>query len=106
MSFKNGGHKTKFIVSEGYNYEEYTIYCALESVSDVNSYVMVNSKGEREPIWIGGEDDTARGKYSLIDCLYYLKHHGSGTYDFSGYDDIVIEDMTSEELERYIIDYI
>lgn len=96
MSFKTGGFKTKYIEECGsYIHDEYTIYCAVESVSDVCVYKMFDENGKEVDITISAEDDTeAVGKYSLIDCLYCLKHgEGKG-------NDIIIEEMTDDEMKR------
>ena len=44
MAFKTGGFKTKYIEQYGYSRNEYTIYCAVESVSDVCVYKMFDDK--------------------------------------------------------------
>ena len=102
MAFKTGGYKTKYISECGYFHEEFMIYSAVESCSDVCLYVMVNEEtGKEVDIIISGEDDTdAVGKYSLIDCLYYLKRRQDKHYKWKG-NDIIIEEMTPEEVIKY-----
>lgn len=104
MSFKNGGLKTKFIpLVYGYDpNRSYTIYAALESCSDIMCYAMYDDKdGQEVDISLGTEDDCAHGSESLIDVMYTLKHNGAGTYPSDGYrNDIVIEEMTTEEMEK------
>ena len=101
MSFKNGGVKTKYI--EDYDniiYNEYTIYCAYESVSDVCVYKMLDSDGKECDICIGAEDDSNDyGNHSKIDCLYHLKLREGKEYKYHSHD-IVIEEMTSEEVRE------
>jgi len=100
MSYKTGGFKTKYRESYGYFYEDYIIYCAVESVSDTCVYKMFDVSGKEHDISISAEDDTeAFGKYSLIDCLYHLKHHENKTYSHHECD-IIIEEMTEEEMSR------
>ena len=102
MAYKTGGFKTKYISECGYFHEEYTIYSAVESCSDVCSYVMVNDEtGKEVDICISAEDDTeAVGKYSLIDCLYYLKQRKNKYYEWKERN-IIIEEMTPEEVIKY-----
>ena len=101
MSFKNGGVKTKYI--EDYDniiYNEYTIYCAYESVSDVCVYKMFDNDGKQCDICIGAEDDSHDyGNHSKIDCLYHLKLREGKEYKYHDYD-IVIEEMTNEEVKK------
>lgn len=101
MSFKTGGFKTKYI--EDYDnliYNEYTIYCAYESVSDVCVYKMFDSNGKQCDICIGAESDSNDyGNRSKIDCLYYLKKHENKKYKYHEHD-IIIEEMTREEVKR------
>ena len=100
MAFKTGGRKTKYIEEAGYHKNEYTLYCAVESVSDICVYKMFDSKGNERDITVSAEDDAdGYGNHSLIDCLYYLKQGKDKTYKYSGYN-IVIEDMTPEEMQR------
>ena len=100
MSYKTGGYKTKYIEEYGYMRNEYTIYCAVESVSDICSYKMLDSEGKEHDICISAEDDTdAIGNHSLIDCLYYLKQHKDNKYKYKEYD-IIIEEMTYEEARK------
>ena len=101
MGYKTGALKTKYIVETGFFRTEYTIFCALESVSDMLVYVMVDSEGRQVPIKIGEEDDCSKGSSSLIDCLYYLKHYGKGTFDCGKFDKITIEDASEDEFEKY-----
>ena len=102
MAFKTGGYKTKYISECGYFHEEFMIYSAVESCSDVCSYVMVNEEtGKEVDICISAEDDTeAVGKYSLIDCLYYLKQRKNKYYEWKERN-IIIEEMTPEEVIKY-----
>lgn len=100
MAFKTGGFKTKYIDECGYMHDEYTIYCAVESVSDVCVYNMLDDKGNEKEINISAEDDAGDyGNHSLIDCLFYLKQHKNKHYQFKEYD-IIIEEMTDEEMKR------
>lgn len=100
MSYKTGGYKTKYISECGYYREEFTIYSAVESISDICVYKMFNENGNEVDISVSAEDDTeAVGKYSLIDCLYYLKQHENKIYDYKEYN-IIIEEMTFEEVDK------
>lgn len=105
MSYKTGGLKAKFIPPY-YGYlepEEYTIYAALESVSDVMSYRMFDKHGtECKNIILGAEDDSSYGQESLIDVLYHLKHDGPGTYQDGRPSDppVVVEEMSREEMSK------
>ena len=106
MSYKNGGFKTKFIPLQysGGSSESFTVYTALESVSDTDSYVLVDDKTNKEVSLVyNAEDDCAHGKASLIDVMHALKHHGAGRYQYSNdtSDDIIIEEMTNEEMKRF-----
>ena len=105
MGFKNGGLKTKYVPPQysGGPSNSYTIYAALESVSDIMVYVMIDDKtGEEVKLGLGSEDDCADGIESLIDVMYYLKHKCVGTYHFNyEYQDIIIEKMTKEEIDKY-----
>lgn len=104
MGFKNGGVKTKYV--EDYDniiYNEYTIYCAYESVSDVCVYKMFNSEGEQRDICISAESDSGDyGNRSKIDCLYHLKLRENKEYKFHEHD-IVIEEMTREEMKEIFV---
>ena len=76
------------------------IYCAVESCSDVCVYKMFNERGEEVNILISAEDDTdSVGKYSLIDCLFYLKQGKDKHYQWKEHD-IIIEEMTYEEVDK------
>jgi hypothetical protein len=98
MAYKTGGYKTKFIEQYGYYTQVYTIYCAVESVTDTCMYKMFNDENQEVDISIAAEDDTeAFGKYSLIDCIYYLKQHKDKHYQYKEHD-IIIEEMTQEEV--------
>ena len=100
MSFKTGGFKTKYHEVYGYIDEEYTIYCALESCTNVCVYKMFDKDGKERDLCVGAEDDTDDyGSYSLIDCLYYLKRHENKKYKYNEHD-IIIEDMTNEEVKK------
>lgn len=100
MAYKTGGYKTKYIEEHGYIHNEYIIYCSVESVSDICVYKMFNENGKEVDICISAEDDTdAVGKYSLIDCLYYLKQRQDKHYKWKG-NDIIIEKMTYEEVDK------
>lgn len=105
MGYKNGGLKTKYVPPRysGGPSDSYTIYAAYESVSDIMVYVMINDETEEEvELGFGSEDDCADGIESLIDVMFYLKHKGVGTYHFNyEYQDIVIEEMTEEEIDKY-----
>ena len=98
MAFKTGGFKTKYINECGYMRDEYTIYCAVESVSDVCVYHMLDDKGDEKEINISAEEDSNYGNHSLIDCLFYLKHQENNHYQFKDHD-IIIEEMTDEEMK-------
>ena len=99
MAFKTGGFKTKYIEECGYICNEYTIYCAVESVSDICVYKMLDNKGNEKEINISAEDDTNDyGNHSLIDCLFYLKQNKDKHYRFKEYD-IIIEEMSNEEMK-------
>lgn len=99
MAFKTSGFKTKYIDEYSYMRNEYTIYCAVESVSDVCVYKMLDDKGNEKHINISAEDDTINyGNHSLIDCLFYLKQHKNKHYKFKEYD-IIIEEITDEEMK-------
>ncbi len=88
------GWKTRYRFEYGWYFEDYDLYCAYESVSDTIIIKMFNDKGkEMKDIPVGCEDDCSEGKHSLIDCLYALKHH-------ENIKDIVIEDMTREEIDK------
>jgi len=103
MAYKTGGYKTKYIEECGsYVYNEYTIYCALESCSNICVYKMFNNKGEEVNISIGAEeDDDDYGNRSLIDCLYYLKYHKNKIYDYKYKEyNIIIKEMTPEEVNK------
>lgn len=101
MAYKTGGYKTKYIEEYGsYLYNEYMIYCAVESCSNVCVYRMLNKKGNEVNISISAEEDTDDyGNHSLIDCLYYLKLHKNKYYDYQEYN-IIIEEMTYEEVDK------
>ena len=100
MAFKTGGFKTKYIEECGYICNEYTIYCAVESVSDICVYKMLDNKGNEKEINISAEDDTNDyGNHSLIDCLFYLKQHKDKHYQFKEHD-IIIEEMTDKEMKE------
>ena len=99
MAFKTRGFKTKYIEECGYICNEYTIYCAVESVSDICVYKMLDDKGNEKEINISAEDDTNDyGNHSLIDCLFYLKQNKDKHYRFKEYD-IIIEEMSNEEMK-------
>lgn len=54
MAFKTGGYKTKLIKEySSYLHEEYTIYCAIESVTDTCVYKMFDENGKERDIVIG-----------------------------------------------------
>lgn len=100
MAYKTGGYKTKYVSECGYFHEEYMIYCAVESCSDICVYKMFNENGEEVDISISAEDDTDDyGNHSLIDCLFYLKQHKDKRYQYKEYD-IIIEEMTYEEVDK------
>lgn len=99
MAFKTGGFKTKYIEQYGYMRNEYTIYCAVESVSDICVYKMFDEKMNEKEICISGEDDTdAFGNHSLIECLYYLKLVKNKIYPNKEYS-IIIEEITNDEMK-------
>lgn len=99
MSFKTVGFKTKYIEECGwYIYNEYTIYCAIESVSDVCVYKLFDDSGNEKEIIISAEYDTDYGNRSLIDCLFYLKQHKDKHYQNKDWD-IIIERMSDEEMK-------
>ena len=101
MSYKTGGYKTKYIEECGpYVYNEYIIYCAVESCSNVCMYKMFDNKGREVSISISAEEDTDDfGNHSLIDCLYYLKCHKDKHYEWKEHN-IIIEEMTYEEVDK------
>lgn len=100
MAFKTEGYKTKYIMDYGQEYKEYMIYCAVESVSDICVYKMFNMNNEECDICISCEDDTEhKGNRSLIDCLYCLKY-GVKDSGLSSWQDIVVEEMTEEEMKN------
>ena len=102
MSYKNLGVKTTYKQDYGSYSEnkEFTIYCAVESVSDVVTYKMVDNEGVEHDILISSEYDCSDyGNRSLIDVLYYLKKGQNRTYSCKDYD-IKIEDMTYEEMDK------
>ena len=108
MSYKTGGEKARWEPPTYYGYgEKYTVYTALESTSDINSYAIADENGNIIPGFSTflSEDDSAKGRESLIDVLYYLKHHGPGTYPVSdaNWQDIVIQEMTPEEMDKIFI---
>jgi len=99
MAFKTRGFKTKYIEQYGYMRNEYTIYCAVESVSDVCVYKMFDENMNEKDICISAEDDTdSFGNHSLIDCLYHLKLVKNKIESNKEYS-IIIEEMTTEEME-------
>lgn len=99
MAFKTGGFKTKYIEEYGYIRNEYTIYCAVESVSDVCVYKMFDENMNEKDICISAEDDTEDfGSHSLIDCLYHLKLK-KNKVETNKEHSIIIEEMTNEEME-------
>ena len=99
MAFKTKGFKTKYIEEYGYMRNEYTIYCAVESVSDVCVYKMLDENMKEKDICISAEDDTdSFGNHSLIDCLYHLKHAKNKTEPNKEHN-IIIEEMTDEEMK-------
>lgn len=99
MAFKTGGFKTKYIEEYGYMRNEYTIYCAVESVSDVCIYKILDDDGNEKEINITAEDDTDDyGNHSLIDCLFYLKQNKNKHYKHKEYD-IIIEEMNNDEMK-------
>ena len=99
MAFKTGGFKTKYIEQHGYIRNEYTIYCAVESVSDVCVYKMFDENMNEKDICISAEDDTdSFGSHSLIDCLYHLKQV-KNKIESNKEHSIIIEEMTNEEME-------
>lgn len=102
MSYKTGGYKTKYIYAYGYIQDEYTIYCAVESCSDICVYKMFDDSGNEHDISIVAEDDTDDyGCYSLIDCLYNLKNRTDQIYSDNPLHNIIIEEMTYEEMTKY-----
>lgn len=101
MSFKTGGVKTKYIEEYGYIRNEYTIYCAVESVSDICVYKMFNEDEEEVDIIISCEDDSyGIGNHSLVDCLYYLKHHRNKIYKNRETYNIKIFEMSDDEMNE------
>ena len=99
MPFKNRGFKTKYIEQYEHMRNEYTIYCAVESVSDVCVYKMFDENMKKKDICISAEYDTdSFGSHSLIDCLYHLKQVKNKIESNKEYS-IIIEEMTNEEME-------
>lgn len=100
MAFKTGGFKTKYIEEYEYIRNEYTIYCAVESVSDICVYKMFDKNGKEKKISISGEDDTdSFGNHSLIECLYHLKMAKNKKETNKEYS-IIIEEMTNDEMKQ------
>lgn len=100
MAYKTGGYKTKYISECGYIHEEFIIYCAVESCSDVCVYKMFDDNGNEKEINISAEDDTDDyGNHSLIDCLFYLKQHKDKHYQWKEHN-IIIEEMTYKEIDK------
>lgn len=103
MSYKTGGLKSTWEPQTS-SYElsrKYTIYTACESVSDISGYIMHDETGKEVNLLSYFDEDSAKGRESLIDVLYYLKHKGVGVYDFgSKWRDIIIEEMTEEEIDK------
>ena len=98
MAFKTGGFKTKYIEEYGYIRNEYTIYSAVESVSDIRVYKMFDENINEKDISISAEDDTDDyGNHSLIECLYHLKLIKS-KIGLGGHN-IIIEKMTNDEMK-------
>lgn len=99
MPFKTRGFKTKYIEQYEHMRNEYTIYCAVESVSDVCVYKMFDENMKKKDICISAEYDTdSFGSHSLIDCLYHLKQVKNKIESNKEYS-IIIEEMTNEEME-------
>ena len=99
MSFKTRGFKTKYIEQYEHMCNQYTIYCAVESVSDVCVYKMFDENMKKKDICISAEYDTdSFGSHSLIDCLYHLKQVKNKIESNKEYS-IIIEEMTNEEME-------
>ena len=93
MAYRSGW-KTRYRLEYGWYFEDYDLYCVYESVSDTITIKMFNDKGEElKNIPVGCEDDCSEGNHSLIDCLYALKHQ-------ENIKDIVIEEMTREEIDK------
>ena len=104
MAYKTGGKKTKYIYEYGYIKEEYIIYCAEESVTEICTYKMYDENGKEKNISIVCEDAIDDyGNHSLIDCLYCLKNNKDMLYQNSSHN-IVIEDMTTEEINKIYYD--
>lgn len=94
MAYKTGGYKTTYYRNDsGYWLTTYTIYCAIESVSDVEVFRMLDEFGNEVPIELGAVDDASHGKFDLIDCLHALRHKME-------FGDIVIDRMTDEEMSE------
>ena len=95
MAYKTGGYKTTYYRNDGDGYilTPYTIYCALESVSDVEVFRMLDEFGNEVPIELGAVDDASHGNCDLIDCLHALRHKME-------FGDIVIDRMTDEEMSE------
>lgn len=104
MSYKTGGVKALYEPPTYYGYgEKYTVCTALESVSDINSFCMIDENGNVIPGFSTSlsEEDGIKGRQSLIDVLYYLKHYGPGVYKFDAdWETITIEEMTSDEVNN------
>lgn len=99
MAFKTGGFKTKYIEEYGYMRNEYTIYSAVESVSDIRVYKMFDENMNEKDISISAEDDTDDdGNHSLIECLYHLKLRKNKITKHR-YNNIIIENMTNDEMK-------
>lgn len=102
MSYKTGGVKAVFETPSYYSYgEKYTVYNAVESVSDVSVYKVIDENGKEVNFDRFTEDDSVKGRQSLIDVVYYLKHYKPGRYSFGAdFEDIIIEEMTQEEMGK------
>lgn len=104
MSYKERGTKAKYVNRLGYMPITYTIYCALESVFDHYTYIMVNDENKEQILEprVSGDGWVESGCHSLIDVLYCLKHEDVGTHSINGSPNlIVIEEMTDEEMNKY-----
>lgn len=97
MSYKTG-YKAIWKPSE---YDDaFTVYVGNESVSDIDCFKVYKNDKEID-ILEHYEDPLSKGRESLIDVLYYLKHRGPGTYKFDyEHQDITIEPLSYDEMNK------
>ena len=98
MAYKTGGTKVTYVDRYGPYSDEYTIYRAVESVTDTATYVMKDPAGRTADICIAAEDDCAEGNGSIIECLHCLRT-GNDLHTGHPEFDIIVNPMTDEEME-------